>query len=157
MWPFAMVLASILTAFAVASYLLEVRVRDQALAERVAAVRASLQQKIAKDADLMQASLSTLMANNAVRQSLLQQDRPALLREVSGLFEALRDQHRVTHLYFNNADMVNVVRAQRAQFQSMHHARAGAWTGTGPAGHVDVAFGDAVAGGRTGDRLSGNG
>jgi len=117
MWPFAMVLASILTAFAVASYLLEVRVRDQALAERVAAVRASLQQKIAKDADLMQASLSTLMANNAVRQSLLQQDRPALLREVSGLFEALRDQHRVTHLYFNNADMVNVVRVHSPQ----HH------------------------------------
>lgn len=117
MWPFAMVLASILTAFAVASYLLEVRVRDQALAERVAAVRASLQQKIAKDADLMQASLYTLMANNAVRQSLLQQDRAALLREVGGLFETLRDQHRVTHLYFNNADMVNVVRIHSPQ----HH------------------------------------
>ncbi|MDD5029563.1 MAG: cache domain-containing protein, partial [Rhodoferax sp.] len=117
MWPFAMVLASILAAFAVASYLLEVRVRDQALAERVAAVRASLQQKIAKDADLMQASLQTLMANRVVQQALQRQDRPALLREVGPLFATLRDQHRLTHLYFNNADLVNVARMHSPQ----HH------------------------------------
>lgn len=117
MWPFALVLASILAAFAVANYLLEVRVRDQALAERVAAVRASLRQKIAKDADLMQASMHTLMANRAVQQSLLQQDRQALLRAVGALFDTLRDQHRVTHLYFNNADLVNVVRLHSPQ----HH------------------------------------
>lgn len=110
MWPFALVLASILTAFAVASYVREVRARDQALAERVAAVRTSLQQKTAKDADLMQASLHTLMSNRTVQQSLQQQDRAALLNELQGLFETLRDQHRVTHLYLNNPDLVNVVR-----------------------------------------------
>ncbi|NCP39929.1 MAG: histidine kinase [Rhodoferax sp.] len=110
MWPFAMVLAAILLAFAIAAYLLEGRVRDQALAERVVAVRTLLTQKIAKDADLMQATLHALMANRSVQAALIRQDRDALLREVSPLFATLRDQHRMTHLYFNNPALVNVAR-----------------------------------------------
>jgi len=39
-WPFALVLALILSAFVAASYFLEVQVRDRALADRVLAVRA---------------------------------------------------------------------------------------------------------------------
>ena len=110
MWPFAMVLAAILLAFAVAAYLLEGRVRDQALAERVVAVRTLLTQKIAKDADLMQATLHALMANRSVQDALIRQDRDALLREAGPLFATLRDQHRMTHLYFNNPALVNIAR-----------------------------------------------
>lgn len=105
-----MVLAAMLLAFAVAAYLLEVRVRDQALAERVAAVRTLLTQKVAKDADLMQATLHALMASRSVQEALIRQDRDALLREVAPLFATLRDRHRVTHLYFNNPALVNIAR-----------------------------------------------
>jgi len=110
MWPFAMVLTAILLAFAIAAFLLEGRVRDQALAERVVAVRTLLTQKIAKDADLMQATLHALMANRSVQDALIRQDRDALLRDVAPLFATLRDQHRMTHLYFNNPALVNIAR-----------------------------------------------
>ncbi|MDD2918399.1 ATP-binding protein [Rhodoferax sp.] len=110
MWPFAMVLAAILLAFAIAAYWLEGRVRDQALTDRVLAVRTLLKQKIAKDADLMQATLRALMANRVVRDALQRQDRDALQRELGSLFATLRDQHRITHLYVNDANLVNVLR-----------------------------------------------
>lgn len=110
MWPFAMVLVALLLVFTIAAYLLEGRVRDQALAERVVAVRTLLTQKIAKDADLMQATLHALMANRSVQDALVRRDRDALLHDLAPLFATLRDQHRITHLYIDDSELVNVAR-----------------------------------------------
>jgi len=109
-WPFVIVLVLILGAFVATAYFLEVRVRDQALGERVVAVSKLVQQKLDKDANLMQAVLRTLMDNSAVEKAFAKMDREALEKEVGPLFDGLRADHRITHLYFNSPDLVNVLR-----------------------------------------------
>ena len=109
-WPFAIVLAFILGAFVSTVYSLEVRVRDRSLAGRVNAVAKLVDQKLSKDTDLMQAVLYTLMTNPAIEAAFRHQDRAALHREVGPLFDTLRRDLRITHLYFNTPELVNVVR-----------------------------------------------
>lgn len=108
--PFAIVLTFILGAFVATAYYLEVRVRDRALAERVTAVAKLVDQKLGKDTNLMQAVLRTLMGNQAIERAFASLDRDALLREAGPLFETLRTDHRITHLYFNGPDLVNLLR-----------------------------------------------
>ncbi len=108
--PFAIVLTFILGAFVATAYYLEVRVRDRALAERVTAVAKLVDQKLGKDTNLMQAVLRTLMGNQAIEAAFASLDRDALLREAGPLFETLRADHRITHLYFNGPDLVNLLR-----------------------------------------------
>ena len=109
-WPFAIVLTFILGAFAATAYFVEVRVRDRDLAERVAAVAKLVDQKLGKDTNLMQAVLRTMMDNGALEAAFASRDRDALTREAGPLFETLRADHRITHLYFNSPDLVNVLR-----------------------------------------------
>jgi signal transduction histidine kinase len=114
-WPFAIVLIFILGAFVATAYYLQVRVRDRALSERVAAVGKLVDQKLGKDTNLMQAVLRTMMGNPAIETAFASRDRVALLREAGPLFETLRADHRITHLYFNGPDLVNVLRAHSPQ------------------------------------------
>ena len=105
----------ILGAFVATAYYLQVRVRDRALSERVAAVGKLVDQKLGKDTNLMQAVLRTMMGNPAIETAFANRDRVALLREAGPLFETLRADHRITHLYFNGPDLVNVLRAHSPQ------------------------------------------
>ncbi|NDP37302.1 MAG: histidine kinase [Rhodoferax sp.] len=109
-WPFAIVLTFILAAFVATAYYLQVQVRDRALAARVAAVAKLVDQKLSKDTSLMQAVLSTMMGNRAIELAFASLDRGALVREAGPLFETLRADHRITHLYFNGPDLVNALR-----------------------------------------------
>lgn len=109
-WPFAIVLTFILAAFVATAYYLQVQVRDRALAARVAAVAKLVDQKLSKDTSLMQAVLRTMMGNRAIEVAFANLDRDALVREAGPLFETLRADHRITHLYFNGPDLVNVLR-----------------------------------------------
>ena len=113
MWPFAMVLTFILTAFVTTAYFLQVQVqvqvRDRALSGRVAAVAKLGVQKLDKDTNLMRAVLHTMQGLPAIGAAFAAQDRDALLREAGPLFQTLRSEHRITHLYFNNPELVNLV------------------------------------------------
>ncbi|MCM2341322.1 ATP-binding protein [Rhodoferax sp.] len=110
MWPFAMVLTFILTAFVTTAYFLQVQVRDRALSGRVAAVAKLVNQKLDKDTSLMRAVMHTMQGIPAIGAAFAAQDRDALLREAGPLFQTLRSEHRITHLYFNNPELVNLVR-----------------------------------------------
>lgn len=109
-WPFAIVLTFILCAFVATAYHLEIQVRDRALDVRVAAVAKLVDQKLGKDTNLMQAVLRTMMGNQGIEAAFARLDREALLREAGPLFDTLRTDHRITHLYFNGPDLVNVLR-----------------------------------------------
>ncbi|WP_009207492.1 ATP-binding protein [Sulfuricella denitrificans] len=108
--PFAIVLTFILGAFAATAYFVEVQVRDRDLAERMTAVEKLVDQKLGKDTNLMQAVLRTMMDNRAIEVAFASLDREALIREAGPLFETLRADHRITHLYFNGPDLVNLLR-----------------------------------------------
>lgn len=110
MWPFALVLTFILAAFVTTAYFLQVQVRDRALSGRVAAVAKLVDQKLDKDTNLMRAVLHTMQGVPAIGAAFANQDRAALLREAGPLFQTLRSEHRITHLYFNNPELVNLVR-----------------------------------------------
>lgn len=108
--PFAVVLTFILGAFAATAYFVEAQVSDRDLAERSAAVAKLFEQKLGKDTNLMQAVLRSMMDNRAVETAFASRDRAALTQEAGPLFQALRTDHRITHLYFTGPDLVNVLR-----------------------------------------------
>lgn len=110
MWPFALVLAFLLLMFMAAAYFLQVQVRDRALSERVVAVSRLMSQKLDKDANLMRAVLQTMQGIPAITQAFAAQDRQALLNQTGPMFESLRAQFRITHLYFDTPELVNLVR-----------------------------------------------
>ncbi|PKO62214.1 MAG: histidine kinase [Betaproteobacteria bacterium HGW-Betaproteobacteria-18] len=110
MWPFALVLTFILLAFVTTAYFLQIRVRDGALTERVAAVAKLVDQKLDKDTHLMSAVLLAMQGNTSIAAAFASQDRVALLREAGPLFRTLHAEHRITHLYFNSPELINLVR-----------------------------------------------
>ncbi|MDO9145653.1 ATP-binding protein [Rhodoferax sp.] len=110
MWPFALVLAFILMAFVTTAYFLQVQTRDRALSERVSAVAKLVDQKLDKDTKLMRAVVHTMQGIPALTAAFSSQDRRALLREAGPLFQSLQDDYRITHLYFNSPELVNLVR-----------------------------------------------
>jgi len=110
MWPFALVLTFVLLAFVATAYFLQVQVRDRALSERVVAVSRLITQKLDKDTRLMRAVLQTMQAIPAIGSAFAAQDRAALLNQAGPMFDKLRSQYRITHLYFDSPELVNLVR-----------------------------------------------
>ncbi len=107
----AVALTLVMFVFAIALYLVERNIRDIELQERSAAVVKLFEQKLEKDANLMQAVLRAMTANRALETAFDSLDRDALARHTGPLFESLRDEHRLTHLYFHRPDLINFYRA----------------------------------------------
>ncbi len=97
-------------AFAIAIYGIETRIRDQDLAERSAAVANLFTQKLDKDTNLMMATMRAMMTNRSMETAFRRGDRSELARQGRPLFNALREDHRITHLYFTQPDFVNLYR-----------------------------------------------
>ncbi len=116
----AVALALVMCVFAIALYLVERNIRDIDLQERSTAVVKLFEQKLDKDANLMQAVLRAMTTNSALESALANRDRDELAREAGPLFEALRKEHRLTHLYLHRADLVNLYRAHSPE----HHGDA---------------------------------
>lgn len=108
--PFTIALLLILLAFAVAIYSVERRVRDQDLNERSAAVARLFAQKLDKDTNLMMATTRALMTNAALTKALRDSDREQLAAQGGPLFQRLRNDHHITHLYLISPELVNIYR-----------------------------------------------
>jgi signal transduction histidine kinase len=108
--PLALVLMFIMGVFAAAILRVETRIRDQDIAERTAAVEKLFVQKLNKDTNLMTATMRALMTNRDIERAFQRRDRKALARQVGSLFANLRDEHRITHLYFTDPDLINLYR-----------------------------------------------
>lgn len=108
--PFALALVIIMAMFAFAIYSIETRVRDQDLAERSQAVAKLFAIKLDKDGNLMRAVMRAMMGNAAIEEAFRRGDRHGLERQARGLFESLRSDHRITHLYFSGPDRINLYR-----------------------------------------------
>lgn len=113
--PFSAALVVIMCVFAIAIYGIETHVRDQDLAERSAAVASLFAQKLDKDTNLMMATMRAMMTNRAMELAFRRGDRGELARQGNVLFRELRDEHRITHLYFTGPDLVNLYRFHSPQ------------------------------------------
>jgi signal transduction histidine kinase len=106
----AVALVFIMCVFAVAIYGIEARIRDQDLAERLAAVAKLFEQKLDKDTNLMMATMRAMMTNKVMEAAFRRGDRTGLAQQGQELFRTLRDDHRITHLYLTRPDLVNLYR-----------------------------------------------
>lgn len=107
---FAVAIVIIMSVFATAIYLVEANVRDRDLAERSAGVARLFALKLDKDGNLMRAVVRAMTGNAAIENAFRKADRGELERQGRPLFEALRTDHRITHLYFTGPDRVNLYR-----------------------------------------------
>jgi signal transduction histidine kinase len=110
MGSFAVAIMLIMAVFATAIYLVEVNVRDRDLAERSAAVAKLFALKLDKDGNLLRAVVRAMMGNAAIAEAFARRDREALEHHGRAIFENLRTDHRVTHLYFTGPDRINLYR-----------------------------------------------
>ncbi|MBN8475484.1 ATP-binding protein [Sulfuritalea sp.] len=110
MGAFAIAIIVIMAVFATAIYMVEVKVRDRDLAERSSAAAKLFAAKLEKDGNLMRAVAHAMMGNAAIEQAFRKGDRDGLERSARGLFETLRGDHRITHLYFTGPDRINLYR-----------------------------------------------
>ena len=108
--PLAVALVFIMCVFAMAIYRIEARVRDQDLAERSAAVAKLFEQKLDKDTNLMMATMRAMMTNPAIEDAFRERDRACAGAQRRRIVRSLRDEHRITHLYFTRPDLVNLYR-----------------------------------------------
>ncbi|MDP1610180.1 MAG: ATP-binding protein [Sulfuritalea sp.] len=108
--PLALVLIFIMGVFAAAILLVETRIHDDDIAERTMAVEKLFVEKLNKDTNLMTATMRAMMTNQAIERAFQRRDRAALSRQVGPLFANLRDNHRITHLYFTGPDLINLYR-----------------------------------------------
>ncbi|MBI4740035.1 MAG: histidine kinase [Betaproteobacteria bacterium] len=107
---FAVAVTVIMGVFATAIYLVEASVRDRDLAERSAAAAKLFALKLDKDGNLMRAVGHAMMGNAAIGEAFRKRERGELERHGRALFETLRADHRITHLYFTGPDRVNLYR-----------------------------------------------
>ncbi|MDP2823291.1 MAG: ATP-binding protein [Sulfuritalea sp.] len=107
---FALALLVIMAVFATAIYLVEAKVRDRDLAERSAAVAGLFKVKLNKDGNLMRAVGRAMTGNTAIEEAFRSRSREGLERHARPLFDILRSDHRITHLYFTGPDRINLYR-----------------------------------------------
>lgn len=107
---FAIAITLIMAVFVTAIYMVEAKVRDRDLAERSAAVARLFALKLDSDGNLMRAVARAMMGNQAIAEAFHRGDRDGLERNARGLFETLRSDHRITHLYFTGPDRINLYR-----------------------------------------------
>lgn len=110
MVPLAVVLVFIMAVFAGAFLLVEEHIRDQDIAERTAAVEKLFLQKQGKDTNLMMATLRAMMSNQGIERAFRNRDREGLSVQGGSLFASLRDDHRITHMYFSGPDLISFYR-----------------------------------------------
>jgi len=114
---FAAVVLFVVAAFFVTVYLLERQTLEADLTESAAAVDTLLRQKVEKEAKVMHGIVMAMFGNRELEAALVDQDRDELFRLVAPLFESIRAEHGMTHLYFTAPDLVSLLRLhEREQF-----------------------------------------
>lgn len=85
------------------------------LTRDLTATQSYLEGKLATEGRLMEAVLRTLSQSDAIVEAFLDGDRDRLLTLANPIFEDLRANHHVSHLYFSGPDRVNLLRVHRPE------------------------------------------
>ena len=108
--PMALALITIIFALSVMLY----QQASNDVEQGVIRIRASAQdfyeESIRYDSHALKAIMHTLKHDEILADALAQNDRAALLRHSKPLFENIKNDFKVTHLYFTGTDRVNLLR-----------------------------------------------
>lgn len=108
--PLAVAILAIITALTLALY----RHEHESVQQGVLRIRASAQDfyedSIRYDARALQAVMDTLRRDPILQAALARRDRQQLLMRSAALFDELKKDYAITHLYFTGTDRVNLLR-----------------------------------------------
>lgn len=109
--PLAVAILAILAALVFGLYRHEHRSVQQGVMRIRASAQDFYEDSIRYDARALQAVMDALRRDRRLNEALAAHDRQRLLRLSAALFEELRKDYAITHLYFTGADRVNLLRA----------------------------------------------
>src|SRR5262245_24380992 len=108
-------LAAFFALYTVVFYLTQQNHLEQIRARDRLSVGRFFRSQLEGDADLMSATLSTLSKDAGVRAAFLPRDRAALQAAAQPIFNDLRQNHRITHMYFVSPAREAVLRMHRPE------------------------------------------
>jgi signal transduction histidine kinase len=122
--PFSAVLLVMVGALLLTAYLYEEQARQHDLASNVRAVERLFRLQIETQAAKLHATLCPISRDVAIKAAFESGSRDLLLTEIAPLFERLRTQHRITHLYLTDPGRRVVLRAHQPDLHGDVVARA---------------------------------
>lgn len=98
--PLSLALAILMLTILVLAYQYNQRDHAETRAHALQAVDQALRLAVDRDSDKLGALITVLLDNQTLQTHFRQRDRSALLASTQGLFQRLREEHGITHLYF---------------------------------------------------------
>ncbi|MDD5329763.1 MAG: EAL domain-containing protein [Sulfuricella sp.] len=113
--PLALVLAILLGAFHYSLYRHEKTDADHRFMDDMQAAKNFYQRALARRSEKLGATLTAILGDEQLQAALRSKDRDALLKRAAPLFRQLHDRYGITHLYFEDAARVNVLRVHQPE------------------------------------------
>jgi two-component sensor histidine kinase len=85
------------------------------LEKKIKAVPDVLETELKDDADMMMAVIETLNENTHLKLAFRARDRNNLLTLTKPLFDRLRSDHKITHIYFTDPQRINLLRVHKPE------------------------------------------
>lgn len=113
--PFSLVLVLVIAAFLATAHHHEEHQHELSLAQGRTTVEQLLRQRVDLHGQMMEGLLPFLADRESLRAPFLAGDRQGLLAAATPLFHEMTERHRITHLYFLDADRRMVLRVHKPE------------------------------------------
>ena len=111
--PLTLGLFFLLVVFLASLYWIERNNIEQRVERQFKSTENFFYSQLENDAHLFSGLLETIMNDRAIQTALKAEDRQALLSHTALLFKRISLQYPVTHLYFSNAQRINLLRVHQ--------------------------------------------
>ncbi len=111
--PLTFVFAILLGTFAFSFYSSQQKEITSVVESKLASVEKLFFGSLESDAGMMGAALHMLLRDDPLKGAMMAKDRKAILDQTLPLFGHLRSVHGITHLYFSDADCINILRVHK--------------------------------------------
>lgn len=108
--PFALVVLFVVSSFVGGAYFFQERSQQESLEASTTAVERLFRLQLDKDADMMDTAIDALLNDPTLRAAMRANDAATLYARVRPLYEHLRADAHITHVYFTRADRVTLLR-----------------------------------------------
>ncbi|OGS21895.1 MAG: hypothetical protein A3J83_04720 [Elusimicrobia bacterium RIFOXYA2_FULL_40_6] len=100
----------LLSAFIFAIYRLQNRNASSIIEKKLDSAQQLFNAQLESDANMMSAVLKSFLSDDKMKAVLSSRNRKLLLEYSKSIFEQLRNEHKITHLYFSGPERVNILR-----------------------------------------------
>jgi PAS domain S-box-containing protein len=111
--PLALAILALLATFVFSLFRFQHRHMINDVTGKLESVKELFMGQLAADASMMGAVLDVILRDEQLEAALKAKDRRALLEPTQTLFEQLRSERGITHLYFTGPDRINILRVHK--------------------------------------------